>query len=247
VPGADDLKAVLESVGVNSAVASAIREVDRSQFAPATRRGEAFLNASVPLDGTSTWLSEPGVVALMVSQLRPYCGQQLLEIGMGTGYHAAVILSLLPEAHLTGVDPNPVALEVADKLMKRLGFESRVSLVEGYAQSIPPSDWDTVYCTAASKYSPISLASEVSVRRPLVLQTPRALNRREYDSEPDDSWLKVKFGSYEEYMSRGWREYLAITTYLITASEPPTELESIYDVTFVPFEEPDLRASTQEV
>ena len=70
---------------------------------------------------------------LMLEMIQPLCGKRLIDIGCGTGN------SLLPfmdkGAYLTGVDPSPYMLDIAQA---RLGH--RVDLHRAYAEDLPFDD-----------------------------------------------------------------------------------------------------------
>jgi len=70
---------------------------------------------------------------LMLEMIQPLCGKRLIDIGCGTGN------SLLPfmgkSAYLTGVDPSPYMLDIAQA---RLGHQ--VDLHRAYAEDLPFDD-----------------------------------------------------------------------------------------------------------
>ncbi|MGM0489603.1 MAG: class I SAM-dependent methyltransferase [Planctomycetota bacterium] len=70
-------------------------------------------------------------------------GEHVLEVGTGTGLHAAWLLDMCP-VHYMGVDISAEMLEIA---RSRLG--NSVSLVESPAEELPfgPRSFDAVYCS----------------------------------------------------------------------------------------------------
>lgn len=71
--------------------------------------------------------------ALMLSMLKPVCGQRLLDIGCGTGVSIKPFLGKGIE--LTGLDPSPYMLDIA-----RVNLGHRVDLHRGYAEDLPFDD-----------------------------------------------------------------------------------------------------------
>ena len=72
-------------------------------------------------------------IKLILDLLSPSKGQRILDIGCGTGISLAPLLE--KGLSLTGIDPSPYMLDVADK---RLG--NRVDLHRGMAEDLPFED-----------------------------------------------------------------------------------------------------------
>ncbi|MGB9499423.1 MAG: class I SAM-dependent methyltransferase [Dissulfuribacterales bacterium] len=70
---------------------------------------------------------------LMTGMLHPFCGERLIDIGCGTG--ASLMPFLGKGILLTGADPSPYMLDVANK---NLGH--RVDLHRAYAEDLPFED-----------------------------------------------------------------------------------------------------------
>lgn len=74
-------------------VLEAIRDVPRERFVPAERRGEAWDNVALPI-GSGQTISQPLVVARMCELLALTGEERVLDVGTGSGYHAAVLARL---------------------------------------------------------------------------------------------------------------------------------------------------------
>lgn len=91
-------------------VEEALRAVPRHLFVPGTPLKTAYENTTVSIKQDETGASiscasQPGVVAVMLEQLRIRPGGRVLEIGAGTGYNAALLARLTgPAGHVTTVD-----------------------------------------------------------------------------------------------------------------------------------------------
>ncbi|MBV1914776.1 MAG: hypothetical protein KUG72_05280 [Pseudomonadales bacterium] len=79
-------------------VMTAIRNVERDQFIPAVEQAYAYQNRPLPI-GYSQTISQPYIVALMTDFLDTKPGGNVLEIGTGSGYQAAVLSSLVKEIY----------------------------------------------------------------------------------------------------------------------------------------------------
>ncbi|NYI81038.1 class I SAM-dependent methyltransferase [Nocardioides panzhihuensis] len=65
-------------------------------------------------------------------------GQTVLDVGCGTGNLAFTVLRAVPDAVVTGHDPDASALRMAARKASRRGV--RLSLVQGYADRLLPED-----------------------------------------------------------------------------------------------------------
>jgi len=63
--------------------------------------------------------------------------RHVLDVATGTGDVAIEVARTHPEATVVGVDPSRPMLNAAARKVRRLGFESRIRLVEGVAERLP--------------------------------------------------------------------------------------------------------------
>ena len=68
----------------------AMRAVPRDLFVPSELAGEAWDNVPLPI-GAGQTISQPLVVARMLEMLELRGGERILDIGTGSGYHAALL------------------------------------------------------------------------------------------------------------------------------------------------------------
>lgn len=74
-------------------VLAAIATVPRERFVPAGVRTRAWENVPLPIGADQT-ISQPQVVAVMCAALDVRAGERVLDVGTGSGYHAAVLAAL---------------------------------------------------------------------------------------------------------------------------------------------------------
>ena len=74
-------------------VLDAISTVPRDAFVPPEHRKRAWADAALPI-GNGQTISQPLVVAHMCALLDVHAGDRVLDVGTGSGYHAAVLARL---------------------------------------------------------------------------------------------------------------------------------------------------------
>jgi protein-L-isoaspartate(D-aspartate) O-methyltransferase len=92
-PGPDRLLSTLRSHVSDQRVLAAMRAVPRDLFVPPELAAEAWDNAPLPI-GAGQTISQPLVVARMCELLELTGSERVLDVGTGSGYHAAVLARL---------------------------------------------------------------------------------------------------------------------------------------------------------
>jgi protein-L-isoaspartate(D-aspartate) O-methyltransferase len=77
-------------------VLAAVAAVPRELFVPAAQRERAYENCALGI-GCGQTISQPLVVARMCELLELRAGDRVLDVGTGSGYHAAVLARLVAE------------------------------------------------------------------------------------------------------------------------------------------------------
>jgi protein-L-isoaspartate(D-aspartate) O-methyltransferase len=85
--------------GVRDAlVLAAMETVPRETFVPRRQRSRAYADAPLPI-GAGQTISQPYIVAFMVEALQLKGGENVLEIGAGSGYAAAVLAQIARDVY----------------------------------------------------------------------------------------------------------------------------------------------------
>ena len=118
----------LRDRGIRSAaVLAAMASVPREAFVERGFEDEAYHDAALPI-GEGQTISQPYIVALMAEAAEVGPGDEVLEVGAGSGYAAAVLGRLA--AHVTAVERHAVLAEGARRRLAALGV-ANVDVVVG--------------------------------------------------------------------------------------------------------------------
>ncbi|HEV3164764.1 MAG TPA: protein-L-isoaspartate(D-aspartate) O-methyltransferase [Isosphaeraceae bacterium] len=164
------LRMVAEQIEARSikdpAVLAAMRAVPRHRFVSSTWQSLAYDDEPLPIGGGQT-ISQPYVVALMTSLIRPDRNMRVLEIGTGSGYQAAVLASCVRE--VDSIEIVPDLGRQADRLLRELGFRNiHVRIGDGYAGWPERAPYDAIVLTAAPERVPKPLLDQLKVGGRLV-------------------------------------------------------------------------------
>jgi protein-L-isoaspartate(D-aspartate) O-methyltransferase len=148
----------LEHAGVVhlTRVAAAMRKVPRHRFVPGVPLEDAYADRAIAIkmaDGeVVSSISQPGMIALMLESLAPEPGDRVLEIGTGSGYHAALLAELVgPDGTVTTTDLDADLAARASAAIDELGYANVRVLVADGGRDVPgETSFDRVAVTARS-------------------------------------------------------------------------------------------------
>jgi protein-L-isoaspartate(D-aspartate) O-methyltransferase len=174
-PGAARLKMVdeqLRSRGIlDERVLAAMQAIPRERFVPPHLVARAYDDGPLPI-GEGQTISQPYIVAYMAEALRIAPEHSVLEIGTGSGYHAAVLGQLAREVYTIEIVP-PLA-RAATTLLKELGYANvQVREGDGYAGWPERAPFDRILVTAAPEQIPQPLIDQLAAGGRMVIPVGR--------------------------------------------------------------------------
>ncbi len=174
-------------------VMAAMAEVPRHLFVPEGERDQAYANGPLPI-GWGQTISQPYIVALMTDLLACGPGDQVLEIGTGSGYQAAVLSRLVRQVYSLEIIPH-LAKAAAERLA-RLGYDN-VSVRQGDGHRGWPEQapFDGILVTAAARAIPPALVGQIRPGARLIIPVGQPYAHQELlllDKDPDGALSLTK-------------------------------------------------------
>ena len=140
-------------------VLAAMRRVPRHEFVPENVRGEAYDDTPLPI-GHGQTISQPYIVAFMTEALDVQPTHNVLEIGTGSGYQAAILGELAGTVYTIEI-VEPLAAG-ARATLERLGYRNvHVRAGNGYAGWPEQAPFDRIMVTAAPDQVPPALVQQL--------------------------------------------------------------------------------------
>ena len=151
-------------------IIKAMQTVPRAKFLPPDSQPYSATDTPLPI-GYGQTISAPHMVAIMNEALQLETGQKILEIGAGSGWHAAIIAeTIAPKeaprsewGHVYTVEINQNLAETAKKNIMNTGYNDRVTIIvadgsKGYPEKAP---YDRIFVAAAAPDVPKPLLDQL--------------------------------------------------------------------------------------
>jgi protein-L-isoaspartate(D-aspartate) O-methyltransferase len=140
---------------------SAIGVVPRHEFVAQVQHQFAYQNRPLPI-GAGQTISQPYIVALMTDLAQVSNDDDVLEIGTGSGYQAAVLSGLVK--HVYTIEIVELLGKRAAKTLQRLGYNNVTTKIgDGYAGWPDHAPFDAILVTAAPETIPQPLIEQLAV------------------------------------------------------------------------------------
>jgi protein-L-isoaspartate(D-aspartate) O-methyltransferase len=115
---------------ISERVILAMNRVPRELFVPERLRSRAYNDIPLPI-GYEQTISAPHMVAIMCDLLDLQEKMSVLEVGGGSGYHAAVMADLVgADGHIFSIERHPELVAAARKSLNQAGINN-VTMIEG--------------------------------------------------------------------------------------------------------------------
>ena len=154
MPAPERLMATLRRHVADRRVLEAIADVPRERFVPEDLRDEAWENIPLPI-GSGQTISQPLVVARMCELLELEGDETVLDVGTGSGYHAALLARLA--RHVYSIEVHASLSRTAAENLRAAGVGNVTLAVGDGSRGLPehaPYDAINVAAAAGGKIPP---------------------------------------------------------------------------------------------
>lgn len=181
--------------------------VPRAKFVPPEMKG--YTDTDAPLQiGSGQTISAPHIVSIMNEALKLDVGQRVLEVGAGSGWHAATVAQIVAPSeaprsewgHVYTIEILAALAEKAKKNIMNTGFGDRVTIVngdgsKGYAEK---AHYDRILVTSAARAVPSPLLNQLKTDGIMLIPVGSAMlfqTLLRITKQPDGSTIEENLGS----------------------------------------------------
>src|SRR4051812_22696098 len=142
------LVAELRQYVADEGVLAALERVPREAFVPEDARAHAYDNTALGIECGQT-ISQPLVVARMTELLELEPGDRVLDVGTGSGYHAAILAAVAD--HVWSIERHEDLSRGAADALARAGVHNVTLVVGDGSRGLPDeAPFDAINVAAAS-------------------------------------------------------------------------------------------------
>lgn len=180
---------------ISDRVISAMSLVPRELFIPTQLQKRAYDDTPLPI-GLDQTISAPHMVAIMCELLDIKPGMKILEVGGGSGYHAAVLAVLTgPEGHVYSVERIARLARAARENLSTAGIEN-VTVVEGDGSLglEEHAPYDRISVAATAPKIPESLKKQLRVGGRMVIPVGSSIQELVVVTRTNGTTVEEKMG-----------------------------------------------------
>jgi len=146
-------------------IIKAFRDIKRADFMPEGMEHMAEINEALPLEYGQT-ISQPLTVAFMLEELQPRTGDNILDVGSGSGWTTALL------SHIVGKSGKVTAIELVSGLKKfgeknvsKYGFIEIAKFIcaDGYKGYKKGAPFDKILASASAQEIPKAWKEQLKI------------------------------------------------------------------------------------
>ena len=160
----------------SKSIENAMLSVPRERFVPENKKQVAYIDS--PLDiGNNQTISAPHMVAIMTEAMNLSNGQRVLEIGTGSGYHAAVVSKIIGnDGHLYSIERFEELAKRAQRQLKEEGIENVIIIVGDGSMGLDEyAPYDCIFVTCSAPSIPPPLKDQIKIGGRIVIPVGRVV------------------------------------------------------------------------
>ncbi len=153
-------------------IIDAFREIKRADFMPDNIKQLAEVNQALPI-GQGQTISQPLTVVFMLEHLQPEAGDNILDIGSGSGWTSALLAQIAgSNGKVTAIEIIPELKELGEKNVAKYNFIKKgiVQFIctdgsKGYKEQAP---FDRILASAAGNEIPKAWKEQLKIKGRIV-------------------------------------------------------------------------------
>jgi protein-L-isoaspartate(D-aspartate) O-methyltransferase len=171
-------------------IIDAFSEISRIEFVPEDFESQADANVALPI-GYGQTISQPLTVAIMMDLLDPKAGQNILDVGSGSGWTTALLCYIVgKKGRVTAIERIEALRKIGEKNVAKYGYgkgknKEIVAFYhgdgsEGFKKYAP---YDRVLVSAAVQFIPEALKAQLKIGGKMVIPVRNSLTYLEKKEE----------------------------------------------------------------
>lgn len=155
----------------DTAVLNALNTVPRENFVLPAYGDVAYEDTALPIPAGQT-ISQPYIVAFMISALELKPTDRVLEVGTGSGYEAALLSRIVQEVYT--IERHERLVQDARRRLNQLGYDNiRVRHADGTLGWPEHAPYEAIIVSAGGPFVPPSLSQQLAINGRLVMPVGR--------------------------------------------------------------------------
>lgn len=183
-------------------IIDAFWEINRAEFVPEEMVREAGANIALPI-GFGQTISQPMTVAFMLELLSPQRGQNILDIGSGSGWTTALLSYIVGKSgKVTAIEREEELKKMGENNVAKYGYlrDKGDSIAEfhtgdGTKGWIKNAPYDRILVSASAQSVPIELKKQLKIGGNMVIPLRHSLWYLEKKGE--EEFAKEEFPGFE--------------------------------------------------
>ncbi len=160
--------------------------VDRKYFIPDEFSNHMYIDRPLPI-GEGQTISQPSTVAFMLELLQPKRGENILDIGSGSGWTTSLLYSIVgQEGSVLGLERVGPLVDIGRKNLSQFAFGGHCRIEKaGETLGLPGRKFDKILVSASAEEIPVSLFDQLNTSGILVIPVRNSIFRFEKISESE--------------------------------------------------------------